>query len=100
MKFGFSVIALLLIIFCNLCLIYFTFAKAYFFFFDTPVKNENQNKDFYGLTIASTKPIPYEIKYQNEKRICVEDNKNIRENRVKMTKIDGASYNLVDCNKK
>ena len=62
---GFSIIAILLMVLCNICLVYFALAKAYFFFFDPPKKENDEGKDFYGLTEKRDQPIPYEIRNKN-----------------------------------
>ena len=64
----FSIIALLLLIFTSICFVYFLLAKGYFFFFDPPVIDTNeQDKDFYGITVNKDRPIPFEIRSQNRK---------------------------------
>lgn len=93
-KSGFSIIAMLLIIFCNLCLIYFCSAKGYFFFFDPPQEVDNKNKDFYGLTVNEDKPIPFEI-------VNVNDRNRIKKNASAMKKEnerdnDSANNDLVN----
>ena len=97
---GFSVIALLLIIFCNGCLLYFILAKFYFFFIDPPQKENNENKDFYGITISHNKPIPYEVRNVNDKS---KNNKNKKVTEVEKNKsidkskeYDSARYDLVN----
>jgi hypothetical protein len=72
---------MLLVIFCNLCLVYFCLAKGYFFFFDPPVKEDTSNKDFYGLTISHNKPIPFEI-------VNVHERNKIKKNAVNNKKVD------------
>ena len=94
---GLSLISLFLIIFCPICVIYFALAMGYFFFFDPPTNEDTINKDFYGLTISSTKTIPYEVKSQTARKISSEDvSKTIIESDTKTKNLDGANYNLVN----
>ena len=90
---GMSIIAILLIVFCNVCLIYFVLAKAYFFFFNPPQKENNEGKDFYGITEKSNQPIPYEIRNKNAENSMVNSQNNLKK------ADDSARFNLVQLDK-
>jgi len=62
---GLSIISILLIVFSCICLLFFCFAKFYFFFIDPPQTENNEGKDFYGLTVNKEQAIPYEIRNVN-----------------------------------
>ena len=84
-------------------MLYSLLAKGYFFFFDSPAKENNENKDFYGITIAHNKPIPYEIRNKNEKvstkKKEEKKEKSIISDRsedIEMKRVDYERYDLVD----